>query len=157
MTCSVLRWRSKIRLLCFRARLRGSWSRFLQVWLWRVVNQSDFVLDVLVWRHWNSKAANRLIRKHVKRQCLPSGDYHRRTAVYGAAMRGTMPAVEHRSHKGLNSQTESSHQPVRRRARIMKRFKSVRQLQRFVFIDDPIANLFNVHRHDIPSAHHREV
>ncbi|MGO4568879.1 IS6 family transposase, partial [Rhizobium sp. 2YAF20] len=47
--------------------------------------------------------------------------------------------------------------PVRRRERIMKRFKSARQLQRFVSIHDPIANLFNVPRHDIPSAHHRQL
>jgi putative transposase len=39
----------------------------------------------------------------------------------------------------------------------MKRFKSSRQLQRFVSIHDPIANLFLVPRHDIPSAHYREM
>ncbi len=39
----------------------------------------------------------------------------------------------------------------------MKRFKSARQLQRFVSIHDPIANLFTVPRHDIPSTHHREL
>jgi putative transposase len=38
----------------------------------------------------------------------------------------------------------------------MKRFKSARQLQRFVSTHDPISNLFNVSRHDIPSTHHRE-
>lgn len=43
------------------------------------------------------------------------------------------------------------------RERIMKRFKSSRQLQRFVSIHDPIANLFHVPRHDIPSAHYREL
>jgi hypothetical protein len=39
----------------------------------------------------------------------------------------------------------------------MKRFKSPRQLQRFVSIHDPIANLFHIQRHDIASAHHREL
>lgn len=39
----------------------------------------------------------------------------------------------------------------------MKRFKSARQVQRFVSIHDPIANLFQIPRHDIPSAHHREL
>jgi putative transposase len=68
-----------------------------------------------------------------------------------------MPGVEHRSHKGLNNRAENSHQPIRRRERIMKRVKSARQLQRFVSIHDPIANLFNVPRHDIPSVHHREL
>src|ERR1700704_1495079 len=76
---------------------------------------------------------------------------------YGAAKREIMPGVEHRSHKGLNNRAENSHQPIRRRERIMKRFKSPRQLQRFVSIHDPIANLFHIPRHDIASAHHREL
>jgi putative transposase len=76
---------------------------------------------------------------------------------YGAAKREIMPGVEHRSHKGLNNRAENSHKPVRRRERIMKRFKSARQLQRFVSIHDPVVNLFNVPRHDIPSTHHREL
>lgn len=57
-----------------------------------------------------------------------------------AAKREIMPGVEHRSHKGLNNRAENSHQPIRRRERIMK-FKSRRHLQRFVSIHDPIANL----------------
>ncbi|MBB4346282.1 hypothetical protein GGE56_007762 [Rhizobium leguminosarum] len=39
----------------------------------------------------------------------------------------------------------------------MERFKSARHLQRFVSVHDPIANLFNVPRHGIPSTHHREL
>ncbi|MBB3454309.1 transposase-like protein [Rhizobium sp. BK313] len=37
----------------------------------------------------------------------------------------------------------------------MKRFKSQRHLQRFVSIHDPIANLFQIPRHDISSSDHR--
>ncbi|MDR6100471.1 transposase-like protein [Agrobacterium larrymoorei] len=39
----------------------------------------------------------------------------------------------------------------------MKRFKSRRQLQHFVSIHDPIANLFHIPRHDISAGHHREL
>jgi putative transposase len=52
-------------------------------------------------------------------------------------------SCEHRSHKGLNNRAENSHQSTRRRERIMKRFKSARQAQRFLSIHDPIANLFH--------------
>lgn len=76
---------------------------------------------------------------------------------YSAAKREIMPGVKHRSHKGLNNRAENSHQPVRRRERIMKRFKSRRQLQRFASIHDPIANLFNISRHDISASHYREL
>ncbi|MCF1464793.1 IS6 family transposase, partial [Agrobacterium vitis] len=43
------------------------------------------------------------------------------------------------------------------RERIMKRFKSARHLQRFVSIHDPIANLFQIPRHDTSSLHYREL
>jgi putative transposase len=39
----------------------------------------------------------------------------------------------------------------------MKCFKSKRHLQRFVFIHDPIANLFYIPRHDVISSHYREL
>lgn len=39
----------------------------------------------------------------------------------------------------------------------MKRFKSQRDLQRFVSIHDPIANLFHIPRHDISSSDHRKL
>jgi putative transposase len=53
-----------------------------------------------------------------------------------------MPDVEHRQHKGLNNRAENSHQPTRRRERIMKRFKSAGQAQRFLSVHDQVANLF---------------
>lgn len=39
----------------------------------------------------------------------------------------------------------------------MKGLKSPRQLQRFVSIHDPIANRFQILRHEIPSHHYREL
>jgi hypothetical protein len=43
---------------------------------------------------------------------------------YGAARAKMGLFVEHRQQKGLNNRAENSHQPTRRRERIMKRFKS---------------------------------
>lgn len=52
--------------------------------------------------------------------------------------------VEHRQHKGLNNRAGNSHQPTRRRERIMKRFKSRAQAQRFLSSHDQVANLFHI-------------
>jgi len=68
-----------------------------------------------------------------------------------------MPGVEHRSHKVLNNRAENSHQPTRRRERVMKRFKSPRQLQSFASINDAISNLFLLPRHEMPSAGFRKM
>jgi IS1 family transposase len=127
-------------------------------WLWRAVDQDGFVLDVLVQSRRNAKAAKRLMRKLLKGQ----GRALRvmvtdKLRSYDAAKREIMPGVEHRSHKGLNNRAENPHQPIRRRERIMKRFKSRQHLQHFVSSHDPIANLFHIPRHDISSGHHREL
>jgi putative transposase len=127
-------------------------------WLWRAVDQDGFVLDVLVQSRRNAKAAKRLMRKLLKGQGhAPRVMITDKLRSYGGAKRDIMPGVEHRSHKGLNNRAENSHQPTRRRERIMKGFKSARHLQRFVSIHDPVANLFHIPRHNIPSDHHREL
>jgi putative transposase len=63
---------------------------------------------------------------------------------YGAARRKMGLQLEHRQHKGLNNRAENSHQPTRRRERIMKRFKSAGQAQRFLSIHDQVSNLFHI-------------
>ncbi|OJF99210.1 IS6 family transposase [Pararhizobium antarcticum] len=127
-------------------------------WLWRAVDQDGFVLDVLVQSRRNAKAAKRLMRKLLKGQGRsPRVMITDKLRSYGAAKREIMPGVEHRSHKALNNRADNSHQPVRRRERIMKRFKSRRHLQCFVSIHDPIANLFHIPHQEISSRHHREL
>jgi putative transposase len=113
-------------------------------WLWRAVDQEGFVLDVLVQSRRNKKAAKRLFRKLLKKQGrAPRVLITDKLKSYAAAKREIMPGVEHRQHKGLNNRAENSHQPTRRRERIMKRFKSPRQVQRFLSSHDQIANVFS--------------
>src|ERR1700759_2983528 len=113
-------------------------------WLWRAVDQDGFVLDVLFQSRRDKKAAKRLLRKLLRKQGrTPRVLITDKLRSYGAAKREIMPGVEHRQHKGLNNRAENSHQPTRRRERIMKRFKSPRQVQRFLSTHDQIANIFS--------------
>ena len=94
-------------------------------WLWRAVDQDGFVLDVLVQSRRDAKAAKRLMRKLLKQQGhAPRVMITDKLRSYGAAKRDIMPGIEHRSHKGLNNRAENSHQPTRRRERIMKGFRA---------------------------------
>jgi|HubBroStandDraft_4_1064222.scaffolds.fasta_scaffold264673_2 putative transposase len=94
-------------------------------WLWRAVDQTGVVLDVLVQRRRDKQAAKRLLRKLLKKQMRPPRVMITdKLASYGAAKRDVMPGIEHRQHKGLNNRAENSHQPTRRRERQMKQFKS---------------------------------
>jgi transposase-like protein len=64
---------------------------------------------------------------------------------------------DHRQIKGLNNRAENLHQPIRRRERIMKRFKSARHVQKFTSIHDPIYNLHYFPHNQLTSYHHRQL
>ncbi len=125
-------------------------------WLWRAVDQTGMVLDILVQSRRDRQAAKPLLRKLMKKQCrAPRVMITDKLASYGAAKREVMPSVEHRKHKGLNNRAENSHQPTRQRERQMKRFKSAGQAQRFLSAHDGINNLFLLRRHQVPAIHYR--
>jgi putative transposase len=140
--------------ICQRAPARGDkWHRDEVVvpiagerhWLWRAVDQNDFVLDVLVQRRRDSRAAQRLMRKLLKSAATPPRVMITdKLRSYGAARAKMGLRVEHRQHKRLNNRAENSRQPTRRRERIMKRFKLARQGQRFLSVHDQVANLFHI-------------
>lgn len=72
-------------------------------WLWRAVDQDGYVLDEIVQARRDTKAAKRLLVRLLKKQGLaPKRIITDKLRSYGAARRDVMPAVEHRSHKGLN-------------------------------------------------------
>ena len=74
---------------------------------------------------------------------------------YGAARKDMGLHIEHRQHKGLNNRAENSHLPTRRRERIMRRFKSPRQVQMFLSIHDQVANLFHLPRNKLSAIDYR--
>ena len=125
-------------------------------WVWRAVDQDGIVLDILVQSWRDKRAAKRLLRKLLKKQCrAPRVMITDKLASYGAAKKEIAPGVEHRQHKGLNNQAENSHQPTRRRERQMKRFKSAGQTQRFLSAHDQINNLFHLRRDHVPASEYR--
>ncbi len=125
-------------------------------WLWRAVDQDGLVLEVLVQSRRDEKAAERLLRKLLKRQGrTPRVMVTDKLASHPAAKRELMPGVEHRRHKGLNNRAENSHQPTRRRERQMKRFKSAGQAQRFLSAHDQINNLFPLRRDHVTATEYR--
>jgi putative transposase len=125
-------------------------------WLWRAVDQAGMVLDVLVQRRRDKRAAKRLLRKLLKRQCrAPRVMVTDKLPSYGAAKGEVMPGVEHRRHRGLNNRAENSHQPTRRRERQMKRFKSAGQAQRFLSAHDQVNNLFHLRRDHVTAVQYR--
>lgn len=112
-------------------------------WLWRAVDQDGYVLDEIVPTRRNTKAARRMLTRLLKKQSLPPKRMITdKLRSYGAAKRQVRPAVEHRSHKGLNNRAENSHLPFRKRERTRQGFRSIGSLQHFVSIFSAVRNLF---------------
>ena len=126
--------------------------------LWRAADRKGHVPDALLQSHRDTGAALRLLRKLIRKQArVPQVLVTDRPGSCGTACKALKMGFERRQRKGLNNRAENSHQPARRRERIMKRFKSARHLQRFVSIHDPIANLFHFPRNSMNATGHRSL
>ena len=92
-----------------------------QFWIWRAVDDKGEVLDLLVQRRRDAKAAARLMRKLLKKQgfapALPVTDKLR---SYAAAKTQLRLSVRHEQGLRKNNRAENSHLPVRRRERKMQ-------------------------------------
>jgi transposase-like protein len=120
-----------------------------RMFMWRAVDDEGEVLDVLVQKRRNKRAALRLLRKLLNRQgYVPDRFVTDGLLSYGAALETLGCRSRHRPGRlRENNRAENSHLSVRRRERKMQRFKSQGQAQRFVSIHGAIYNLFNVQRH----------
>ena len=125
-------------------------------YLWRAVDQDGDVIDILVQRHRNTRAAKRFFCKLLKGQgCEPWRLVTDKLRSYGAAHRSVKPFVVHDTRRYANNRAEVSHQPTRQRERQMRRFKSPAQAQRFLSVQGAVRNLFNLGRHRLRASNYR--
>ena len=125
-------------------------------YLWRAVDQDGDVIDILVQKHRNARAAKRFFRKLLKGQgSEPWRLVTDKLRSYSAAQREVLPSVAHDTGQYANNRAEVSHQPTRQRERLMRRFKSVGQAQRFLAVHGVVQNLFRLGRHLLRSADYR--
>ena len=114
----------------------------------RAVDHEGEVLDMLVQRRRDKRAALRLMRKLLRKQgFVPKLLVTDKLGSYGAAFRQLRLTCPHEQGFRTNNRAENSHQPVRRRERKMQRFKSARSAQRFLSIHAAVHNTFNLQRH----------
>lgn len=126
-------------------------------YLWRAVDQDDNVLDILVQRRRNKKAAKKFFKKLLKGlQYVPRVLITDKLKSYAAAKREVMPGVDHRPSRYRNNRCENSHRPTRERERRMQRFKSSGHAQRFLSAYGPIAQHVRPRRHLLSATEYRE-
>src|SRR5215216_7629421 len=126
-------------------------------YLWRAVDQDGNVLDILVQRRRDKRAAKKFFRKLLTGlMYVPRVIITDKLKSYGAAKREILPGVEHRQHRYLNNRAENSHRPTRQRERHLQRFKSPGHAQRFLAAYGPIAQHFRPRRHRFAAPAYRQ-
>ncbi len=127
-----------------------------QCYLWRAVDQERVILDILVQSRRNTRAATRFFKKLLKGlEYVPGVIITDKLRSYGAAKKELLPKVEHRQHKRLNNRAENSHQPTRVREKLMRRFKSQGQAQRFLPAQGLIREHLRPKRHKVSASDYR--
>jgi putative transposase len=117
-------------------------------YLWRAVDQDGDVLDILVQRHRDKKAAKKFFRKLLKGlRYVPRVIVTDKLRSYSAARAELLSSVEHVQQKYQNNRAENSHQPTRLREKVMRGFKSAEHAQRFLSAFGIISSHFRVGRH----------
>ncbi len=132
-------------------RIRGK-----QHYLYRAVDQDGDVIDILVQKRRDTKAAVRFFSKLMRGQ----GGGPRRLVTdklksYPAAHRTIMPDAVHVTDRYANNRAEDSHESTRQRERLMRRFKSVSRAQRFLSVHGMVQNLFRLGRHLLRAWNYR--
>ena len=127
-----------------------------QHYLWRAVDQDGEVVDVFLQKKRDGQAAKRFFKRILKKN---KGDPRKivtdKLRSYGVAHRELIPETIHSTEKYANNRAELSHQPTRVRERSMRKFKSMKQTQRFLNTHAAVYNLFNLGRHLVSAETYR--
>lgn len=115
-------------------------------YLWRAVDHEGEVLESVVTKRRNKRAALKMLRKLMRRYGHPEVLVTDRLASYKAALRDMGCEDRQACGRWLNNRVENSHLPFRRRERAMQRFRRMRSLQKFVAVHSSVFNHFNQDR-----------
>jgi putative transposase len=127
-----------------------------QYYLWRAVDQDGEVVDVFLQKRRDAKAAKRFFRRLLRSHGgEPRKIVTDKLRSYGVAHRELIPESIHDTSQYANNRAELSHQPTRVRERGMRKFKSIRQAQRFLNVHAAVYNLFNLGRHLVSAKTYR--
>ena len=127
-----------------------------QRYLWRAVDQDGEIVDVFLQRRRDGKAAKRFFKRLLKAHRMePRKIVTDKLRSYGVAHRELIPDTIHDTSQYANNRAELSHQPTRVRERVMRRFKSMQQAQRFLTVHAAVYNLFNLGRHLVSAKNYR--
>jgi len=129
-----------------------------QHYLCRAVDQDGEVVDVFLQAKRDGAAAKRFFKRLLRSHgSEPRKIVTDKLRSYGVAHRELIPDTIHSIQQYENNRAEQSHGATRVRERGMRRFKSLKQAQRFLGAHAAVSNLFNLGRHLVRAQHYRDL
>jgi putative transposase len=125
-------------------------------YLWRAIDHEGEVLESVVTKTRDRKAALKLLKKSMKRHGRPESIVTDRLRSYGAALKDLGRGDDREVGRWLNNRAENSHLPFRRRERAMLRFRRMRTLQKFASVHASVHNHFPTERHLLNRDHFKQ-
>jgi putative transposase len=116
-------------------------------YLWRAVDHEGEILESVVIKARDRKAALKLLKKSMKRHGRPETIVTDRLRSYGAALKDLGRGDDREMGRFLNNRAENSHLPFRRRERAMLPFRRERTLRNFASVHASVHNHFPTERH----------
>ena len=128
-------------------------------YLWRAVDHEGEVLESVVTKRRDKRAALKILRKLMRNYGEPETIVTDKLKSYGAALRELRISGHETNGRWIINRAENSHSlpdndllanhekvPLRRRERAMQRFRRMRSLQKFASIHASVHNHFNQER-----------
>ena len=129
-----------------------------QYYLWRAVDQNGEVVDVYLQAKRDGVAAKRFFRRLLRSHGTePRKIVTDKLRSYGLAHGELISKTIHSTKQYENNRADQSHEATRVRERGMRKFKSIKQTQRFVSAHAAVSNLFNLGRHLVGAQHYRDL
>ena len=134
-----------------------------QRYLWQSVDQDGEVVDVYLQKKRDGAAAKRFFRRLLRSHgSEPRKIVTKKHRSSGVARRELIPETIHSTEQYENNRAAQSHEATRVRERVMRgpafrKFKSIKQAQRFVTTHAAVSNLFNLGRYRVRAEHYRDL
>lgn len=125
-------------------------------YLWRAVDHEGEILESVVTKTRDLKAALKLLKKSMKRHGRPETIVTDRLRSYGAALKDLGRGDDREMGRWLTNRAENSHLTFRRRERAMLRFRRMRTLQKFASVHASVHNHFLTERHLLNRDHYKQ-
>jgi putative transposase len=115
-------------------------------YLWRAIDHEGTILDCHVSKRRGKKTALKVLRKLVSIYRKPREIVTDKLKSYKATLEELNLAHVQNTKKSLNNKIENYHLYIRRREKMMNKFRSIKSLQKFTSIYTTFINHFNHQR-----------